>query len=66
MLENILKKANLTDVLIVVLSSIGIVGFWRGTWNLLDAYLIPNYFLWSQITSIIGGIAILIVLSRYR
>ncbi len=66
MLENILKRANLTDVLIILVGSVAIVGFWRGVWNLFDKFLLPGNFLFSQIASIVLGILILIVLSRYN
>jgi len=66
MLENILKRANLTDVLIILVGSVAIVGFWRGVWNLFDKFLLPGDFLLSQIASIVLGILILIVLSRYN
>ena len=64
MLEVILKKANLKDVLIVLLGSLAIVGFWIGAWNLLDKYLFPTNFLLSQGVSIVLGILILILLSK--
>ncbi len=66
MLEKILKKASLLDVLIVFVASISIVSFWRGAWNLLDKYLLPGNFLLSQIVSMGVGILILFLLSRYR
>ena len=66
MLENILKKANLSDVIIVLISSIAIVGFWRGTWNILDKFLFPSNFILSQASSIVLGILILIILARHK
>ncbi|MBC8435291.1 hypothetical protein H8D91_02195 [archaeon] len=64
MLEAILKKTNLRDVLIILIASLAIVGFWRGVWGLLDYFLFPNNFLLSQIISIFLGIFILLWLSR--
>ena len=66
MLEIILRKATLKDVLIVLIASFAIVGFWRGTWNLFDKFVFPTNFLLSQITTIIGGVIILMILSRYK
>lgn len=63
MLERIIKKTSIIDVPIVLISALAIVGIWRGSWNLLDIYLLPNNFVYSQVASIIFGILILIVLS---
>ncbi len=61
-----LKKATLWDVLIILIGSVAIVGFWRGVWNLFDKFLYPNSFLVSNIISIAAGVLILGVLSRYK
>jgi len=66
MLEEILKKATLIDVLIIFIASIGIIAIWRGTWNLLDKYLFPEQFLLSQIVSILLGVLILVIISRKK
>ncbi len=66
MLESILKRASERDVLIIILGSLAIVGFWRGVWNLLDMYLLPGNFILSQIISIIAGIIILAILSKHK
>ena len=66
MLERILKKATLIDVPIVLISALAIVAIWRGAWNLLDIYLLPNNFVYSQIASIMFGILILLILSWYK
>ena len=66
MLENILKRVSLVDVLIIFVGSIAIVGFWRGVWNLFDKFLFPNNFVLSQVVSILVGVIILIILSRYK
>lgn len=65
MLEKILKKAGLKDVFIISVSSIAVVAFWKGAWNLFDTLFMPNNFLWSQIWSMVLGILILLILSRY-
>ena len=64
MLEEIFKRATLVDVLIIFISSIAIIGIWRGVWNLLDKYFLVNNFIWSQIITIIGGLIILIILAK--
>jgi len=66
MLEEVLRKADLFDVFVVIIGALAIIGFWRGTWNLMDAYLFPGNFVLSQIVSIISGIVILIILSRVK
>jgi len=63
MLERILKKTSLIDVPIVLIAAIAIVAIWRGTWNLMDVYLIPQNFVYSQIASIMFGVLILIIIS---
>lgn len=66
MLERLLKKADFFDVLIVLVASLAIVGFWRGMWNLMDKFLFPGNFILSQVVSIVVGIIILFFLSRYN
>lgn len=66
MLERILKRADLWDVTLVLIAAAAIIGVWRGIWNLLDAYLLPDNFLLSQAVSIIVGVLVLAMLSRYR
>jgi len=66
MLDRILKKAGLSDVLIVFVAAVGIIGIWRGLWNLMDAYVFPESFVFSQILTIVGGILVLAILSKYE
>ena len=66
MLEEVLKKATIVDVLIIFIAAIAIIGIWRGIWNLLDEYFLVNNFLWSQIITIIVGLIILIIISRLK
>ncbi|MCR4284874.1 MAG: hypothetical protein NUV97_02420 [archaeon] len=66
MLESILRKSSFKDVLIIFIASLAIIGIWRGVWNLLDAYLLKGSFLGSQIVSIVAGVWILALLSRYK
>lgn len=48
----------LADIKILIFA-IAIVMIWRGIWNLVDTYFFPEHLLFSNITSIIIGIAIL-------
>ncbi len=66
MLENIVKRSNFTDVLIIVIASIAIVGVWRGTWNLFDHFIFPNSFIISQLATILGGLIILLIMAKIR
>jgi hypothetical protein len=66
MLENLLRRASFFDVLIVLVGSFAIVGFWRGTWNLMDFYVFPENIILSQIVTITFGVLILILLSLYK
>lgn len=66
MLETILKKTNLRDVFIGVIAAFAIICVWRGSWNLLDKFLLPKNFILSQISSIVLGILILIIMSRCK
>lgn len=66
MLEELLSKAKPKSILIVLLAAIGIISIWRGIWNLLDMYLIPSNFLYSQIISIIIGMLIIFIASKLK
>lgn len=66
MIESIIKRTSLKDMVFVLIGSIAIVAFWRGTWNLLDYFLLPANFIQSQVLSIILGIMILIALAQYK
>lgn len=66
MLEKIIKEVSLFDVLIIILSSLSVVAFWRGIWNLMDKYIFPSNFLLSQLITIIGGIILLIIISKIK
>ena len=62
MLETIINKTNQRDVLIILITSLAIVAFWRGAWNLMDKYLFPENFIISQSTSILFGLLILFII----
>ena len=66
MLEEIVKKANFTDVLIVIIASLAIVSFWRGIWGLMDIYIYPTNPTISLVSSVIMGIAILLLIAFYK
>ena len=66
MLEKVVKDTNFNDVLIIIISALAIVGFWRGVWNLLDKYLLPNNFVISQIISIAFGLLVLIIIAKIK
>lgn len=66
MLEKILDKAKFIDVLIILLGSFALVSFWRGTWGLLDYYLIPSNNKLSYVVSIALSLIILTLMSRYQ
>ena len=54
------------DVWIILIGSIAIVGFWRGTWNLMDKFIFPNDIILSSVVTMVGGFLILYILSRYK
>jgi len=54
------KKSLLNDLRIFLIA-IAIIMIWRGVWNLIDHYFLPNYWVLSSVLSIIIWIAILIL-----
>ena len=54
--EKLERKHKLFFSLVI---SICIVLFWRGTWNLVDEYLVPDNFLLSNILSILIALSII-------
>ena len=66
MLERILKKRSLYGDVKIILLALSIIAFWRGTWNLMDKYIFPGNFLLSQLITIIGGIILLIIISKIK
>lgn len=66
MLEEVINKTNIRDVFIILIASLAIVGIWRGVWNLMDEYLIPQNFIYSQITSIFFGLIILFIIGMIK
>jgi len=47
------------DFFIKLLLILGVVLVWRGIWNLLDEYFLPESFLFSNIAGIIIGIVLI-------
>jgi len=66
MLEKIFIKTSFADVLVIVVTSLAVVSFWRGVWVLLDIYLFPKNQLLSLIISIIAGLLILLAIAFYN
>jgi len=66
MIERILKKRSFYQDVIIVLLALSIIAFWRGAWNLMDKYIFPNNFLLSQLITIVGGIILLIIISKIK
>jgi len=46
------KKSLLNDLRIFLIA-IAIIMIWRGVWNLIDHYFLPNYWVLSSVLSII-------------
>jgi hypothetical protein len=66
MLEKLLEKAGVIDVLIIVITSLAIVSFWRGVWGLMDIYLFPENRVLSLVISLIIGLVILFAIALYK
>ncbi|MBW2978248.1 hypothetical protein KY331_05360 [Candidatus Woesearchaeota archaeon] len=66
MLEKILKKTSLIDLLIIVIASLAIVSIWRGVWGLMDMYLLPENPTLSLLISIVVGLVILFTIAFYN
>lgn len=66
MLEEFVKKAKFKDWFIILIAAFAIISIWRGFWNILDTYLIPENYLLSQVLSIIVGIIVLMTLSKRK
>lgn len=66
MLENLFKKTSFTDVLIIIITSLAIVSFWRGVWGLMDMYLFPENLALSLLISIALGLVILLAIAFYK
>ena len=66
MLESIINKTNPKDIFIIIIVSFAIVGFWRGTWQLLDKYFLPNHFLLSNIIPFLAGLLILFIIAEIK
>jgi hypothetical protein len=66
MLEKIFRKTSLTDIFIIVVTSLAVVSFWRGVWGLMDIYLFPENPPLSLIISILSGLVILFAIAFYN
>ncbi|MEX2650370.1 MAG: hypothetical protein WD673_15285 [Alphaproteobacteria bacterium] len=47
--------------IVALVAALGIVGFWRGTWLLLDIYLFPGNPVLSGVVSLLAGLGLLLV-----
>jgi len=54
----------LSKSLKLLLLSFGVIAIWRGIWGLLDLFLVPSNELSSYITSIIIGLAVLMLVNH--
>ena len=54
----------LSKSLRLLLLSFGVIAIWRGIWGLLDLFLVPSNELSSYITSIIIGLAVLMLVNH--
>jgi len=66
MLEKLFEKTSLGDVVVIIITSLAIVSFWRGVWGLMDLYLFPENLLLSLLISMAIGLAILLAIAFYR
>ncbi len=65
-MEEMFRRTKAKDVVLILIASIAIVGFWRGVWNLMDKFLFPENFIISQVISIVIGTLLLLLLSRIK
>ncbi|MBW2980623.1 hypothetical protein KY360_04355 [Candidatus Woesearchaeota archaeon] len=56
-----IKREHKHRILFAVVIAFAVVSFWRGVWGLMDEYMFPNNYQLSLWTSLILGIAILII-----
>lgn len=66
MLEEILEKTTIKDIIPIIIISIAIVSFWRGIWGLMDLYIYPNNSLLSHSISVGIGLIVIIAITFYR
>jgi hypothetical protein len=48
-------------LLFAIIIAFAVISFWRGVWGLMDEYLFPNNYTLSLVSSLILGLAILII-----
>lgn len=56
-----LKKIFVYNAKIFIIAT-AVIMIWRGIWNFLDHYVLPEYFILSNIISIIAWIIILLLI----
>lgn len=57
---------DISILLLVTIAFIGIVLSWRGMWNLIDTYFLPNNYLVSNLVSIFLGLLLLLIVIHYK
>jgi hypothetical protein len=60
-LKRKLQRNSLSRDLRIFILAIGVIMIWRGVWNLIDHYLIPEYWVFSSILSVVIGVIILVL-----
>jgi hypothetical protein len=53
------KKKN--KIIFAIIIAFAVISFWRGVWGLMDEYLFPNNYTLSLVSSLVLGLAILII-----
>lgn len=66
MLETLFEKTNFKDILIIIIASLAIVNFWRGTWGLMDTFLFPLNHPLSYTISLIISLIILLLIALHK
>lgn len=66
MLEKLIERTGFTDVFIIIIGSIAMIGFWRGIWGLFDRYLFPGNPDLSYAVSIGIGLVALFIIAWYK
>ncbi|GEM_PF-998240 len=66
MIERIFEKTSMGDVLVIIISSLAIVSFWRGLWGLMDLYLFPEDKTLSLTVSTVMGLLMLFAIAFYK
>ena len=66
MIEEIFRKTNIVDAVLILVASVAIVSFWRGCWGLMDIFIFPEYPVLSHLITIIFALMILLGITLYQ